>query len=186
MRRRDGGAGRRRGRRTGPQIRRSGAREIRAFDRCGARVVRLATGTRAASGLRPGAISPCQELADGGRSATAGLAEVLARKADLKPDHESPEQPRKARPDAARKNAAAERRKARPARVMGWASPAIRRQARPRGAPRVRRSAPAPVGALPPHFFERSGKGQRATRRPPNRARSEEHTSELQSPYVIS
>ena len=64
MRRRDGGAGRRRDRRTGPQIRRSGAREIRAFDRCGARVVRLATGTRAASGLRPGAISPCQELAD--------------------------------------------------------------------------------------------------------------------------
>src|ERR1044072_8162329 len=35
----------------------------------------------------------------------------------------------KARPDAVRKNAAAERRKARPARVMGWASPAIRRQA---------------------------------------------------------
>ena len=32
-------------------------------------------------------------------------------------------------------------------------SPAIRRWARPRGAPRVRRSAPAPVGALLPSFF---------------------------------
>src|ERR1051325_94757 len=120
MRRREGGAGRRRDRRTGPQIRRSGAREIRAFDRCGARVVRLATGTRAASGLRPGALSPCPPLAHGGPPATAGVAEGLARKADLKPEHESPEQPRKARPDAVRKNAAAGRREAPPVRVMGW------------------------------------------------------------------
>src|ERR1043165_9763 len=66
------------------------------------------------------------------------------------------------------KRAAAERRKARPVRVMGRASPAIRRQAYPRGRPRVRRSAPAPVGALLPHFFKGAEEDERGARPLPN------------------
>src|ERR1043165_7750298 len=87
---------------TGEQVfsfRRSGAREIRAFDRCGARVVRLATGTRAASGLRPGAISPCQELADGAGPAFLKVAaDVLARKAGRSRTQRGPTSPEKRGP----------------------------------------------------------------------------------------
>src|ERR1043165_2220504 len=80
-----------------PAVGRPGKPGLRSVRRPGAR---LATGTRAASGLRPGAIPPCQELADGAGLATADLAEVLARKVEPKPDHESPEPLRKAWPDA--------------------------------------------------------------------------------------
>src|ERR1043165_2637536 len=64
MRRRDGGAGRKWGPDNWPltpAVGRPGNPALRSVRRPG---VRLATGTRAASGLRPGAIPPCQELAD--------------------------------------------------------------------------------------------------------------------------
>src|SRR5687767_14480605 len=65
MRRRDGGTNRRRRRRTGAFFGggRFGKPEPSPVRR---QYDRLAAGMRAASGLRPGAISPCQELADGG------------------------------------------------------------------------------------------------------------------------
>src|SRR5215210_1655613 len=83
---------------------------------------------RAVSGLRPEAISSCQELADR----------------------------RKCRESAARRrkeNAAAERREAPPVGVSHRRSPAIRRWTCPRGGHGVRRSAPASVGALLPLIF---------------------------------
>src|ERR1041385_1443455 len=52
--------------------------------------------------------------------------------------------------------AAAERREAQRPAYPAVISGRSRRWVLPRGGPRVRRSAPAPVGALPPHFFERS------------------------------
>ena len=162
MRRRDGGAGRRRDRRTGPQ---SGGR---APGKSGPSIGAAPGwfGSQPAHGRRRGSARGRYPPARSWLTEAARQLRVwrrcLARKADLKPDHESPERPRKARPDAVRKNAAAERREAR-----RWAIPpasqAILRQARPRGGPRVRRSAPAPVGALLPSFFKGAEEGQRAT-----------------------
>src|ERR1043165_2183073 len=86
---------------TGEQVfsfRRSGAREIRAFDRCGARVVRLATGTRAASGLRPGAISPCQGRADGAGPASEGGGGRPGPKGRTVADPKGPTSPEKRGP----------------------------------------------------------------------------------------
>src|SRR5205085_3405544 len=95
---------------------------------------RLATGTRAAAGLRPEARRP---------PARSWLMATLKRAA------ESAARRRK-------ENAAAERRKARPARVMGRVI-----SGDPEMGPLARRttgcgaSAPAPVGALLPSFFFR-------------------------------
>ena len=149
MRRRDGGAGRRRDRRTGPQIRQpapgnSGPRAGAAPAR------RLATGTRAASGLRPEALRPPARswLTIGGQAAPSD--ESAARRRN--------------------ENAAAERRKAR--RSASWAGDLRRsgdRSARETDH-RVRRSAPAPVGALLPSLFERSGNRRRGARAPFERA----------------
>src|ERR1051325_10982787 len=59
-------------------------------------------------------------------------------------------------------------RRARPASWAGR-SRAILRSVRPRGGPRVRRSAPAPVGALPPRLFERSRRRTKGNPPPPQR-----------------
>src|SRR5438270_4030908 len=125
MRRLGGGAGRRRDRRTGPSIRQP------APGNSGPRTGAASAGepqahTRAASGLRPEVLWP---------PARSWLTAARKRAA------ESAARRRK-------ENAAAERRKAR-----RWAYPAgdlrrFRRSVRPRGGPRVRRSAPATVGAL--------------------------------------
>ena len=57
-----------------------------------------------------------------------------------------------------------------PARVMDRRSPTLRGPARPQGGPRVRRSAPAPLGASPPSACAgRDGKaGDRAPKNPPD------------------
>ena len=144
MRRRDGGAGRRRDRRTGPQ---SGSRRpaipglvLVRRPRC-----RLATGTRAASGLRPEVLRPpARSWLIGGCNAPS---ESAARRR--------------------KENAAAERRKAR--RPASWAGH-LRRSGDGSAREtdhRVRRSAPAPVGALLPSIFERSGEQTKG--RPPPR-----------------
>jgi hypothetical protein len=143
-----------------PAVGRPGNPGLRSVRRPGAR---LATGTRAASGLRPGATSPCQELADGDRSATA----VWLR---FWPERQSGSRIRKSRAgseSAARRrkeNAAAERREAR-----RWAiPPAIS------GDPEIGPTARRATGAAYPHqrlsalcslhFFERSRRRQRGTR----------------------
>jgi hypothetical protein len=79
MRRRDGGTNRRRRRRTGAFFGggRFGKPEPSPVRR---QYDRLAAGMRAASGLRPGAISPCQELADGGARRRRKRGPTLCRK----------------------------------------------------------------------------------------------------------
>src|ERR1041385_2539322 len=99
MRRRDGGAGRRRDRRTGPQIRRSGAREIRAFDRCGARV----PGSQPAHGRRRGSARgrypPARSwLTEAGPAFLKVAADVLARKAGRSRTQRGPTSPEKRGP----------------------------------------------------------------------------------------
>src|SRR3954470_6936160 len=113
MRRLGGGAGRRRDRRTGPSIRQPAPGN--SGPRTGAAPAgeprKLTLGRRRGSARRYYGV-----LQGAGGRGRRSAAESAARRR--------------------KENAAAERRKARPARVMGWASPAIRRSARPRGGPR--------------------------------------------------
>ena len=123
----------------------AGARQFRASCWCGARGRGSQPRTRAASGLRPGTLrSPARSwLTIGGH--VAHIDESAARRR--------------------KENAAAERRKAR--RPASWAGDLRRsgdRSARETDH-RVRRSAPAPVGALLPSF-SRERKRTKGTRRP--------------------
>src|ERR1043165_3388727 len=98
MRRRDGGAGRKWGPDNWPltpAVGRPGNPGLRSVRRPG---VRLATGTRAASGLRPGAISPCQELADGAGPAPEGCGGRPGPKGRTVADPKGPTSPEKRGP----------------------------------------------------------------------------------------
>ena len=128
----------------------AGARQFRASCWCGARATRLAPSYPGGVGAPPGDTTvPCQELADD-RWARCAIDESAARRR--------------------KENAAAERRKAR--RPASWAGDLRRsgdRSARETDH-RVRRSAPAPVGALLPLIVLGSGKGRRAPGARSNRA----------------
>jgi len=148
-RRLDGGAGRRRDRRTGPGIRQPAPGN--SGPRAGAAPALPARNRYPGGvGAPPGDTTvPCQELADD-RWARCAIDESAARRR--------------------KENAAAERRKAR--RPASWAGDLRRsgdRSARETDH-RVRRSAPAPVGALLPLIFLGSGKGRRAPGARSNRA----------------
>ena len=76
--------------------------------------------TRAASGLRPGAIPPCQELADGGHSALRIWPKFWPKRQNRGPSESLRIRSPKSAARRRSENAAAERREAHPARVMGW------------------------------------------------------------------
>ena len=161
MRRRDGGAGRISG--AGEQVPsfrqpapgKSGPR-AGAAPGCPAR--NLAYGWRrgSARGRYPPARSWLTE-ADPASEGCGGRAGPKGRTAAYPKGPSVPKSAARRR----KENAAAERREA-PRWAIPLGSRAIPRQALPRGGPRVRRSAPAPVGALPPHFFRgrKKDKGQ--------------------------
>ena len=150
-----------------PAIGRPGNPGLRSVRRPGAR---LATGTRAASGLRPGAISPCQELADGGWSRLPKVAaDVLARKAGRSRTQRGPPVPKSAA-RRRKENAAAERREAR-----RWAiPPAI--SGDPEIGPTARRATGAAFRTSAcrrsaPLIFSRGRKRTKGSRRPPQSGR---------------
>jgi hypothetical protein len=152
-----------------PAIGRPGNPGLRSVRRPGAW---LATGTRAASGLRPGAISPCQELADGAGPPSERCGGRPGPKGRTVADQKGVHQSRKARPDAVRKTPqqGAERRTGGRSRRS---SRAIPRWALPRGGPRVRRIRTSACRRSAPSFFsERSRRRQRGTRPLPTGRRS--------------
>jgi len=143
MRRRDGGAGRRRGRRTGPQ---SGSRRpaIPGLALGRRPRTRLATSYSGGVGAPPGGTTASrQELAD---CDAHRVAESAARRR--------------------KENAAAGRRKARRPPSLAGDLGRSRDRADREAAHRVRRSAPAPVGALLPSFFREERKKTKGIRRP--------------------
>ena len=151
MRRRDGGAGRKVGARQWLLTPAAGARQFRASCWGGARGRDSQPRTRAASGLRLGILrSPARSWLTE-PFGNCGLADVSRPKGRTESQIRKSRAGPKARPDAVRRTPqqGAERR---PGGRSHRGSRAIPRSVRPRGGPRVRRSAPAPVGALLPRL----------------------------------
>ena len=120
-------------------------------------------GSREASGRRPPTTGRCLRWLDEGRTNGAKAPGSGGRRV-RRPTPEARSRGPKSRGEAP---------KGAPARVMGRRSLPLEGPARPQGGPRVRRSAPAPVGASPPRLS--GGDGKDGARAPVNSPAAMEH-----------